>query len=200
MASTRGRYMKDYLTAVRRLPPSKQDAVLTGLHELVERIETVGNLAWLPISTNLELTDAIFRGLGNEQADAFYQNWIKRQMSTPAFAGLVRTALSLFRFDTIAVAKWIPKAFDLMYRDYGTFVIEQTGPNQADVELQKMPAELVAHDNWLRSVGSGLQALYFLTGVRGTVELAEANAAEKRVRFSLRWSRLSMPPPAPSDS
>ena len=31
MASTRGRYMKDYLAAIRRLPPSKQDAVLAGL-------------------------------------------------------------------------------------------------------------------------------------------------------------------------
>ena len=46
MASTRGRYMKDYLAAVRRLPPSKQDAVLQGLTELVERIEGAGNLAW----------------------------------------------------------------------------------------------------------------------------------------------------------
>lgn len=197
MASTRGRYMKDYLAAVRRLPPRKQDAVLTGLQDLVERIETVGNLAWLPISTNLELTDAIFRALGSEQADAFYQTWLKRQMSAPAFAGLVRTALSLFRFDTVAVAKWIPKAFDLMYRDYGTFAIEQTGPEQAEVELRKMPAELVVHDHWLRSVGSGMQALYFLTGVRGTVELAEVDIAEKRVRFVLRWSRLSMAPPGP---
>ena len=41
MASTRGRYMKDYLAAVRRLPPSKQDAVLAGLDTLVERIEAV---------------------------------------------------------------------------------------------------------------------------------------------------------------
>src|SRR5882724_7195463 len=102
MASTRGRYMKDYLAAVRRLPPSKQDAVLAGLDEVVERIESANNLEWLPIATNLELTEAIFRKLGDEQADAFYQNWLKRQMSAPAFAGLVRTALALFRFDTAA--------------------------------------------------------------------------------------------------
>lgn len=197
MASTRGRYMKDYLAAVRRLPPSKQEAVLAGQQELVERIETAGNLAWLPIATNLELTDAIFRALGEEQAELFYQNWLKRQMSAPAFAGLVRTALSLFRFDTVAVAKWIPKAFDLMYRDYGTFVIEQTGAEQAEVVLQKVPSELVTHQNWIRSVCAGLQALYFLTGVRGTVELADADVEERRVRLVLRWSRLSMAPPPP---
>jgi hypothetical protein len=33
MASTRGRYMKDYLAALRRLPPSKHDAVLEGSKE-----------------------------------------------------------------------------------------------------------------------------------------------------------------------
>ena len=92
--------MKDYLAAVRRLPPSKQDAVLTGQQELVERIESAGNLAWLPIALNLELTDAVFRALGREQAEAFYQTWLKRQMGAPAFSGLVRTALALFRFDT----------------------------------------------------------------------------------------------------
>src|SRR4051794_11895881 len=53
MASPRGRYMKDYLAAVRRLPPSKQDAVLEGLDALVARIEQAGNLEWLPVSVNL---------------------------------------------------------------------------------------------------------------------------------------------------
>jgi hypothetical protein len=199
MASTRGRYMKDYLAAVRRLPPSKHDAVLTGQDELIERIESAGNLAWLPIAVNLQLTDAIFDTLGEEQADAFYQNWLKRQMSAPAFAGLVRTALALFRFDTAGVAKFIPNAFDLMYRDYGTFVIEQTGPEQVDVELQAMPAELVDHEHWLRSVCSGLHALYFLTGVRGTSQLISIDPSKRSVRFLLRWSRLSMPPQAPDD-
>ncbi len=200
MVSTRGRYMKDYLAAVRRLPPSKQDVVLAGLLPVVERIESAGNLEWLPIAVNLELTDAIFRGLGQEQADAFYQHWLKRQMSAPAFAGLVRTALSLFRFDTVGVAKWTPKAFDLMYRDYGSFVIEQTGPERVDMQLEKMPVELVSHENWLRSVCSGLHALYFLTGVRGTTELEAVNVAERRVQIVLRWSRMSKPPPALDDA
>lgn len=188
MASTRGRYMKDYLAAVRRLPPGKQEAVLKGLETLVERIEAASNLEWLPVSVNLELTDAIFRGLGDEQADAFYQHWLKRQMSAPAFAGLVRTALSLFRFDTASIAKWIPKAFDLMYRDYGTFAIEPVGPLHVNVTLTAMPLELASHQNWQRSVSSGLHALYFLTGAKGSTELTGANAAKRTMRVDLRWA------------
>ncbi len=188
MASTRGRYMKDYVAAVRRLPPSKQDAVLQGLDTLIERIEIASNLEWLPISVNLELTDAIFRGLGDEQADTFYQNWLKRQMSAPAFAGLVRTALSLFRFDTVAIAKWIPKAFDLMYRDYGHFTIEPLAPLHLNVSLNDMPQELASHKNWQRSVSSGLHALYFLTGAKGTTELTSAHGLERRMRVDLHWT------------
>ncbi|MES1182494.1 MAG: hypothetical protein ABUL60_01695 [Myxococcales bacterium] len=188
MASTRGRYMKDYLAAVRRLPPSKQELVLAGLDTLVERIEAASNLEWLPVSVNLELTDAVFRGLGEEQANHFYQSWLKRQMSAPAFAGLVRTALSLFRFDTGAIAKWIPKAFDLMYRDYGSFTIEQVAPQHLHVVLSAMPTELSAHENWQRSVSSGLHALFFLTGVQGTTELTRASGLQRRMQVDLRWT------------
>ena len=188
MASTRGRYMKDYLAAVRRLPPSKQDAVLARRPALVERIEAAGHLDWLPIELNLELTDAIFSGLGEEQADTFYQNWLKRQMSAPAFAGLVRTALALFRFDTAAIAKWIPKAFDLMYRDYGTFVIEPVSALAVNVQLSQMPAELVTHENWQRSVCSGLYALFFLTGAKGIAELDHVDVMRRSMRIKLSWT------------
>jgi len=155
---------------------------------LIERIETASNLEWLPVSVNLELTDAIFRGLGDEPADTFYQNWLKRQMSAPAFAGLVRTALSLFRFDTGAISKWIPKAFDLMYRDYGQLTIEPLGPLHVRLSLCSMPQELAVHRNWQRSVASGLHALYFLTGVKGTTELARASATEPEMLVDLRWT------------
>lgn len=180
--------MKDYLAAVRRLPPSKQDAVLAGKEALIEQIEAAGNLDWLPVSVNLELTDAVFGGLGEEQADTFYQNWLKRQMSAPAFAGLVRTALALFRFDTAAIAKWIPKAFDLMYRDYGTFVIEPVSALQLNVELRSMPVELATHRNWQRSVCSGLYALFFLTGAKGIAELDSVDVARRTMRIRLSWT------------
>lgn len=181
--------MKDYLAAVRRLPPSKQEAVLSGLDELVERIENANNLDWLPISTNLVLTEAIFTRLGEEQAELFYQNWLKRQMSAPAFAGLVRTALALFRFDTVAIAKWIPKAFDIMYRDYGQLEIHQQGEGELYVELLAMPDELFEHRNWHRSVASGLHALFFLTGAKGTSVVEQLDAQKRSLRIALRWSQ-----------
>jgi hypothetical protein len=188
MASTRARYMKDYVAAVHRLPPSKQEAVLSGLETLLARVDAASSLEWLPVSVNLELTDAVFRGLGDEQADLFFQNWLKRQMSAPAFAGLVRTALALFRFDTAAIAKWIPKAFDLMYRDYGEFVIEPVSSLEVKVMLTALPSELAAHENWQRSVASGMHALYFLTGVKGTTELSRASPREPTLRVDLRWT------------
>lgn len=180
--------MKDYLAAVRRLPPSKQDAVLAGLESLVDTIEQVSSMAWLPVAVNLQLTDAVFRALGEEAADAFYQNWLKRQMSAPAFAGLVRTALSVFRFDTASLAKWIPKAFDLMYRDYGSFVIDTVSSLQVNVELRDVPRELLTHGAWQRSVCSGMYALFFLTGVKGTVELAEVSPKQRSLSFKLCWA------------
>jgi hypothetical protein len=187
-ASTRGRYMKDYLGAVRRLPPTKQLAVLANLEELVERIEAASSLEWMPVTVNLTLTDAVYRALGDTEGDLFFTNWIKRQMNAPPFAGLVRTGLNLFGFDTEALARWIPKAFDLMYRDYGEFKIERVGEGPLKVELCAMPHELVHHPNWQRSVGCGLAALFFLTGVKGNVKLDGFDARRGAMRFALRWA------------
>ncbi|HVY31382.1 MAG TPA: hypothetical protein VHB79_32740 [Polyangiaceae bacterium] len=180
--------MKDYLAAVRRLPPSKQQAVLEGLDNLVEQIEGVSNLEWLPIGANLALTQAVYETLGSEAGDVFFQNWLKRQMSAPAFAGLVRTALALFRFDTVALAKWIPKAFDIMYRDYGSFVIQEEAPGHVQVQLREMPPEIAGHASWHRSVASGMHAVFFLTGVKGTTELVPSSERDC-LRVALRWTQ-----------
>ena len=77
------------------LAPQQARGRLAGREELVDRIHIAGSLAWLPISTNLELTDAVFRALGEEHAELFSQNWLKRGaslFSMGSYAGLVRTA------------------------------------------------------------------------------------------------------------
>lgn len=187
MAVTRGRYMKDYLAAVRRLPPTKQDAVLRGLEALVEQIESAANSEWLPIETNLALTDAIFRELGTEDADTFYQNWLRRQVGTPLWSSLVATALKLFGLDPGGVAKWVPKAFALMYRDYGTFNVDRVGPAQAVLHLTEMPVELVHSFNWQRSVCSGMYALFFVTRVRGKAQIDDVDVDRRSMRIGLSW-------------
>jgi hypothetical protein len=187
MATTRGRYMKDYVAAVRRLPPSKQEAVLRGLESVVEQVERAANSEWLPIETNLALTDAIFRELGSEEADTFYQHWLRRQVGTPLWSSLVATALKLFGLDPGGVAKWVPKAFELMYRDYGTFGVERIGPSHAVLHLKEMPAELVHSFNWQRSVCSGMYALFFVTRVKGTAQIDHVDVEHRWMRIGLRW-------------
>jgi len=187
MATTRARYMKDYLAAVRRLPPSKQDAVLRELEALVEKIEGAANSEWLPIETNLTLTDAIFRELGPDEADTFYQHWLRRQVGTPLWSSLVATALKLFGLDPGRVARWVPKAFDLMFRDYGTFSVERIGPSHSVLHLKEMPVELIHHFNWQRSVCSGMYALFFVTRVKGTAQIDDVDVGRRSMRIGLTW-------------
>jgi hypothetical protein len=179
--------MKDYLAAVRRLPPSRQEAVLRGLEPIVESIESAANSEWLPIETNLALTDAIFRELGSEEADTFYQHWLRRQVGTPLWSSLVATALKLFGLDPGGVAKWVPKAFELMYRDYGTFSVDRVGSAQAVLHLKDMPVELVHSFNWQRSVCSGMHALFFVTRVRGNAQIADIDVERRTMRIALNW-------------
>jgi hypothetical protein len=51
-----------------------------------------------------------------------------------------------------------------------------------------MPPELASHKFWQRSVSSGLHALFFLTGVKGSTELTAADAAKRTMKVDLRWS------------
>jgi hypothetical protein len=187
MATTRGRYMKDYLAAVRRLPPSRHEAILRGLDALVEQIESAANSEWLPIEANLTMTDAVFRELGSDDADTFYQHWLRRQVGTPLWSSLVATALKLFGLDPGAVAKWLPKAFDLMFRDYGSFSVERMSPSHAVLHLKEMPVELVHHFNWQRSVCSGMYALFFVTRTKGTAQIDDLDVERRSMRIGLRW-------------
>ncbi len=179
--------MKDYLAAVRRLPPSRHEPVLRGLEALVERIDNAANSEWLPIETNLTLTDAIFRELGSEEAGTFYQNWLRRQVGTPLWSSLVATAVKLLGLDPGRLARWVPKAFDLMFRDYGIFSVERRGPSHAVLLLKEMPAELVHHLNWQRSVCGGMAALFFITRVKGTAEIESLDIDRRTMTIGLRW-------------
>jgi hypothetical protein len=76
-----------------------------------------------------------------------------------------------------------------MYKDYGSFEIQELGPGELSVELCALPPELAAHQQWHRSVASGLYALYFLTGAKGTTELRPGDASQRRIRIALRWSQ-----------
>ncbi len=186
-AATKAGYMKDYLVALRRLPPGKQDAVLAGLEALVEEIESASRSAWLPISANLRITAAVFRELGEEGAHDFYAQWIQRQTETPVWSHLVGGALKLFGLDPGSLATWMPRSFDLMYRGYGRWNVTRTGPTRVELTLSEMPPALALHTAWQRSVRSGTFALYRLTRVQGDIRLDLASAAHPQMTLVMEW-------------
>lgn len=185
--ATKAGYMKDYLLALRRLPPAKHGAVLEHLAPLVDEIEQASRSAWLPVSANLRVTEAVFRTLGAQEAEEFYAQWIRRQTETPVWSNLISGALTLFGLDPASLASWVPKTFDLMYRGYGRWTVQRTGDNEVTMELLDMPAQLATHVLWQRSVRSGMFALYRVTRVEGEIDMEPASAAHRCLRLVLHW-------------
>lgn len=187
VAATKAGYMKDYLVALRRLPPAKHEAVLRGLDDLVADIENASRSAWLPISANLRITSAVFRELGDDGAHDFFAQWIQRQTETPVWSHLVGGALKLFGLDPGSLATWMPRSFDLMYRGYGRWTVVRTGPKRVELTLSEMPAALASHTPWQRSVRSGTFAVYRLTRVHGDIRLELASAAHPQMMLVMDW-------------
>ena len=186
---TKAGYMKDYLTALRRLPAEKNRAVLQGLEDLVSEIENASRSAWLPISANLRVTNAVFRKLGSAEANEFYAQWIRRQIETPVWTNLIRGALALFGHDPGSLAQWMPAAFGLMYRNYGQWKVQRIADTHVQLELTEMPTELATNVYWQQSVRSGLFALYRLTRVDGEIVLEAGSNVHRTMVLTLRWHR-----------
>lgn len=186
---TKAGYMKDYLGALRRLPSDKQAAVLHELDDLVSEIENSSRSAWLPISANLRITNAVFRKLGATEAGEFYAQWIRRQIETPVWSNLIRGALALFGHDPGSLAQWVPTTFGLMYRNYGQWTVQRLGDTQVQLELTEMPAELATNVHWQQSVRSGMFALYRLARVDGEITLESASNVHRTMVLTLRWNR-----------
>lgn len=156
----------------------------------LEAISRATGLDWLPLSLNLQVTQAIYDGLGGAEADRFFRAHMLASFEGPILQALVATAVRMFGLDPASFARWVPRAWNMIFREVGEWKVPEpaAGATAVVLTLGRLPAECADHHVWLRSVSRSMAALLDLAKVSGAVELLPRPKGAGEVQYSLRWT------------
>lgn len=164
-------------------------------------IECAGPLVWLPISIDLALQRALAELLGPsrpvrvencpEPASELLRTGLRQVWASTPVRTIVQTAVGLFGVNPGSLARLVPNAWNLLYRECGRWSVEPTeSAEQRDrvlLRLSDLPQACADEPAWLEAVATILHALLILCDARGEVELL---AREARTGSSPRSSAV----------
>jgi hypothetical protein len=158
-----------------------------------ETLSVVGKasgLDWLPVALNLQVTQACYDGLGAAEADRFFRAHSLASFDGPILQTMVTTAVRMFGLDPVSFARWVPRAWHMIFRETGEWRVPDAPPDAAALvlALTELPPECAEHQVWHRSVSRSISALFDLARVPGVADVLPRAKGDGEVRFSLRWT------------
>lgn len=194
--AVRASYLRMLLMACEEFGPLALD-VRAELDDAIQtRIECAGPLVWLPVEADLALQRALDAVLGSERTREFVLAKAGEFLATSLVRSAVSTAASLFGLSPGSLARLVPPAWGLLYRECGRWSVsagldpDRTRARswrEVEMRLAGLPPACAGADAWLAAVGTVLHALLMVAEREGEVELLER--APCAVVFRLAWKK-----------
>jgi hypothetical protein len=158
--------------------------------EALAVIGKASGLDWLPLALNLQVTQAIYDGLGTAEADRFFRTHTMASFDGPILQTMVTTAVRMFGLDPISFARWVPRAWHMIFRETGAWRVPEVAPGASSIVLAlgELPAECADHQVWQRSVSRSVAALFDLARVPGVADVLPRAQGGREVCFTLHWT------------
>jgi hypothetical protein len=180
--------MKSRLEAIRALPAGDAERVLAGIPpELQQRVAGASSIEWLDMQIDLDVTRAIYLGLGQARFERFFRDAQAEAFSGPLLRVVLEAVLRVFRWDVAAFAGWVGKGWGLVFRNCGRWRTERVAPAEILLRLEALPPECARDDVWLRSVSCSLGAFFVMAGASGEVTLETIDAAAGTASYRATW-------------
>ena len=187
-ALVRARHMKSRLEAIRRLPAADAERVLGRIPvELQRRVANASSIEWLDMQVDLDVTRAIFLGLGQAGFERFFRDAQAEAYSGPLLKVVVEAVVRVFRWDAAAFAGWVGKGWGLVFRNCGTWRTERVSAGDAWLRIEALPPECAKDDVWLRSVSHSLEAFFVFAKASGECTLEAIDAAAGTATYRVIW-------------
>lgn len=184
--SVQATYMKQFAERVRLLGAASEPVVASD-PELFDAIDRAGRMSWLPVELNVRLIDALYTGLGPARAREFQADQITSQFATPLWRGFIEGGVRLLGLDPAILARWIPRALGLIFKDCGIWTLERRDETSALLRVRGLPPALVEHPHWLDSVSGGVYALFILCKTSGETRVVDVDAERGQAGIALQW-------------
>ncbi len=185
----RGRHMKSFLELIDRQDATTRERLRAAIPPAaLTAIETSTTVGWLPAQVNLEVTEAVARTLGPQAADRYFRELLLAGFEGPVLGALVRSVIALSGHNPTVGFTWVPKGFNVIFRDCGHWSTPESGPGRSVIEGAGLPAFLAQSRLWLESVASSLAAVFDVMKIpRGSVLVDRADPEQGLVRYLARW-------------
>lgn len=185
----RGRHMKSLLAAIDRLPAHDREAVDTRIARTTRQaVGDATGVDWLPVALNVEVTHALYAGLGPDGAGRFFREAMGLAFTGPLLRVIVEAALRVFRLDAASFASWVGTGWSLVFRECGRWSVVRAGAGEAELRIEGLPRELAADRTWLGSNARSLEAFFDVARAKGSVSLEHAEPELGLARYVIRWT------------
>jgi hypothetical protein len=184
----RARQLLSILEHADKLPAQARQAVRGEVAPgLLAQIEASAGSDWVPFGWDVELTHAVARALGPEGTHRFFHEQQLAAWQGPLLKALVDSATALFGLDPGSWARWIPRGWNVVFRDAGRWEVERSGPGEVDLALLDPPARALDDEVWLRSLASSFSSFLAVAKAEGEFALDHVDRARGAACFRLRW-------------
>lgn len=155
--------------------------------ERLAEIEDSAGSDWVPFAWDLELTHAVAAALGPAETHRFFQEQQLAAFQGPLLKTLVDSATAIFGLDPGSWAKWIPRGWNIVFRNCGQWEIERTGPGEVDLAFVAPPAGALDDEVWLRSLASSFSSFLVVAKTEGEFALDRVDRSRGAACYRLRW-------------
>jgi len=180
--------LKSNLEAVALLSEEQKGQVIRGISsEVLESIENEGRTGWLPVAYDLEMTEAVWRVVGDSGVHEWGRESTVKAMQTSLIGSLLHGAVKLFKMDPETALKIAPMAWKSSFRNFGKITYQMIRDNQVELRLVDMPLDQVNSRPYFLGFAGAFEAFIVLGGFRGSVVMESVSKADKQVVFKGTW-------------
>jgi hypothetical protein len=155
--------------------------------DTLRTIEEASPISWLPVQTDVELTDCFFEIAGPGRATRAFRENMANSLHKPLLRPLVEGALGIFGRNPVKLMRWVPKGWSLIYRDCGEMKFAGSSEGEARIELEGLPQAIAGSRTYLTGTASTILAFVDFLDVTGQVVLEGPDPATGSAAFEIRW-------------
>jgi hypothetical protein len=184
--------MQSLLRGVESLDAPLQAQVLAGLApELLGRIRAATPVAWMPLTENVQLAEAIASCLGEQRARPFFREVLLLEYQSSLLKPFVDGISRALGVTPAIFVRMAPKGWELVYRDCGVLEGSVVSEREATLVLSDLPLVCVRNKLWLDAVRSTFYTAFDLSHVQGEIDWVELNFAGRRATMRFHWHNAS---------
>jgi hypothetical protein len=188
-ALIRANWAKFSVGCIKKLDPSARDKVLAVVHsDTRRRIRDAPPLGWLPADVFLDLAQAVYEGLGAEEATSYWRMNLRRSMEQPFVRPLAEGGMFLFGRSPAGLVRRTPHTWKLVSRHCGRWEVDADDDARwATVDLYELPPAFRGHRGWVQVIEGGLGSLFDTAECHGGVSMNTSDYALGHLAARMEW-------------